>query len=55
MLQVAVGDVPIWIVSGDDASLDVRREGRVPQEGMLALCKEDPAHARVGCINETNC
>ena len=45
LLQVAVGDVPIWIVSGDDASLDVRREGCTPQDGGLAISEEDPAHA----------
>ena len=55
LLQVAVGDVPIWIVSGDDVSLDVRREGHAPQEGLLALGKEDPTHARLGSVNAPNC
>ena len=27
LLQVAVGNVPIWIVSGDNVGLNVRREG----------------------------
>ena len=27
----------------------------MPQEGLLALSKEEPAHARLGDINRTNC
>ena len=55
LLQVTVRDaVPSWIVSGDDASLDVIREGCAPQQGLFSISKKDATHTRLSGIHRTN-
>ena len=50
LLQVAVGDVPLGVVEGDDAPLEVVGEGGTPEQGCLVLGEEHPAHANFGSV-----
>ena len=54
LLQVAVGDVPLGVVEGDDAPLDVVGEGGAPEQGCLVLGEEYPAHAHFGSVHRTD-
>ena len=54
LLQVTVGHVASWIVSGHDALLDVFWEGHVPQHWVLAAGKEDTAHSSSSGIHGSN-
>ena len=50
LLQVTVRDVAGWVVSGDNAELDVRWEGGSPQGRWVPRCKEYAPHAQLGSI-----
>ena len=54
LLQVAVSEVPLRIVSGYDPGLDVGGERCPPEEGRLLLGENDTPHSHDGCIIRTD-
>ena len=51
LFKVAVGEVPVGVVEGDDPPLDLRREGHAPQHGPVALGEQDPSHSGLGGVD----
>ena len=50
MLEVTVGDASGRIFTGDQVSLDVRREGTSPEVVLEFVVEVDPTHAHLGGI-----
>ena len=53
MFQVAVGHIPSWIVTGDEAPLNVRRELMAPHVGSTGRVVDDPTHAGFGGVRSS--
>ena len=50
MLEVAVGDSATWVVLGDEVGLDVVRERKAPDVGLLMVVEVDTTHSSFGSV-----
>ena len=50
LLQVAVCELPLGVVLGDDLPLDVGRELLSPEVRLALVTEEHPPHARQGSV-----
>ena len=51
LFQVTVCEVSCQVVKGDDAFLDIGREGGMPESGRVSRGKEDAPHAQLGSVH----
>ena len=50
MLKVTVGDLTIWVVLGDEVSLDVVWERKLPDVGLFVVVQVDTTHSNFGGV-----
>ena len=54
LLQVTVGEIPPWVVVGDNACLDIRMERGAPEGRRVVWSKEDASHPWFGSVHRAD-